>query len=268
MNCRMTNRSLSMQSRRAGPSCSRSDVWTDRTVAWYERANARSDYAATVLSAIEPLVVVSRSAVDVGAGFGALALPLARRLERVTAIEPAPAMVAALRRVVRAERLLNVDVVESRWGETAVGPHDLLVCAHVGSLLRRGSSLLAKASRLARRGVVLVRDAPGGNDKFFYPELYPILLERPYGPCCADDETLEALAELGITPTVTWVEYDSDQPFDSLDEACDFWMAHLGLADASARPFLHEFLACRLRRDGEGWLAPYRKRATVMHWRT
>ena len=58
----------------------RDEFWTERTVAWYERADARGDSAARVLAAVPDLLAGCRSALDVGAGFGALALPLARRL--------------------------------------------------------------------------------------------------------------------------------------------------------------------------------------------
>ena len=67
---------------------------------------------------------------------------------------------------------------------------------------------------------------------------------------------------------MTPIEYDSDQPFDSLEEACDFWMEYMRLVDAGARDFLRAFLAERLARDGEGWVARFRKRAVVVHWRT
>lgn len=241
--------------------------WTERTVAWYERADAASDYAAAVLGAGEPLLAECRSALDVGAGFGALTVPLARRLERVTALEPSPAMAAALRRAVARASLANVRVVQQAWGEAAPGPHDLVVCAQVKPLLGRGSPFLASVSRTARRAVLLVRDAPGGDDKFFFSELYPRLLGRPYG--CGSDtaETLAALADVGITPTVLPIEYRSDQPFDSLEEAGDFWMTYLGLSDPDSRAFLQDFLARRLTRTRDGWLAPFRKRAVVILWR-
>ncbi len=101
----------------ASPAISRGRIWTERTVAWYERANARSDYAARVLAAAADLLTQCRSTLDVGAGFGALALPLARRLERVTALEPSPAMAAALRRAVIRRSIANLTVVEAGWGE-------------------------------------------------------------------------------------------------------------------------------------------------------
>ena len=217
---------------------------------------------------VAELLMECRTALDVGAGFGALALPLARRLLRVTAIEPAAAMAAALRRAAAREGLGNLTVHEAAWGDVDVGPHDLVVCAHVSSLLAPGSPFLAAVGRLAERGVVLVRDLPGGQDKFFFGELYPLLLGRPYAHGCDGRETLEALERLGVAPTVTPIEYDSDQPFDSLEEACDFWMEYMRLVGAGARDSLRAFLAERLARDGEGWIARFRKRAVVVHWRT
>jgi SAM-dependent methyltransferase len=245
----------------------RGEVWTERTVAWYERANERSDYAERVIAAAAELLDECRTVLDVGAGFGALALPLAARMDRVTALEPSPAMAAALRGAVGRRSLANVTVLEAPWGAQPVGPHDLVLCAHVGPLLRPGSAFLADVGGVARRGVLLVRDAAGGDDKFFFSELYPALLGRPYERCCRDTETLGALVDLGITPTVVTIEYRSDQPFESLEEACDFWLAYLGLEGNSTRAFLRGFLAERLRRDGRRWIAPYRKRATVMFWR-
>ncbi len=249
------------------PSRHRGELWTERTVAWYERANAASDYAAKVLAALEPLLAGCRTALDVGAGFGALALPLARRLAHVTALEPAPAMAAALRRAVAREGHRNVTVLEAAWGAVPVPPHDLVLCAQVGPVLRDAAAFVGASRAVARRGVAVVQNAPGGDDKFFFAELYPLLLGRAYGSCDESAALIRTLADLGVTPDVATIEYRSDQPFESLEEACEFWMTYLGRADADARAFLREFLAARLERRQGGWLAPCRRRARVVRWR-
>jgi SAM-dependent methyltransferase len=237
-------------------------------VAWYERANEESDYAASVLEAVGPALDGCRDALDVGAGFGALALPLARRLEAVTALEPSAAMARALRAGAASAGLANVTVIEAAWGEAPVQPHDLVICAHVGGLLDGDSPFLRGAGRLARRLVAFVRDLPAGpdDDKFFYRELYPALLGRPYEHRCRADDTVAGLERLAIRPTVTPIEYSSDQPFDSLEEACDFWMTYMGLEGEGRRDYLRRFLSERLeRRDGK-LVAPFRKRAAVIAW--
>ena len=246
----------------------RAVFWTDRTAAWYRRAAERGDYAARVLAAVGSRLDHCRTALDVGAGCGALTVPLARRDLAVTALEPSAAMARQLRRWTTDAGLRNVAVVEAAWGDVAVPPHDLVLCAHVGNLLRADSRFLREVGRVARRAVVLVRDltTERGGDKFFYRELYPVLLGRPYDNRSEADDTIGALRSLGIRPEVTEIEYRSDQPFDDLAEACDFWMTYLGRSDARARAYLAGFLRERLvRRDG-GWIAPFRKAAAVITW--
>ena len=240
--------------------------WSERTVRWYQRALARSDYAAAVLDALEPVLAGCRSALDVGAGCGALAIPLAGRLERVTALEPAPAMADALRRTAAARDLGHLEVVEAAWGEVTLDRHDLVLCAHVGELTRGDADFLREAPALAGRAVALVRDAGREADKFFFRELYPRLLGRPYGTGRDHAETLEALARLGVVPAVRPIAYRSDQPFDDLEEACDFWEEYLGVAGPDVRAFLRQFLARRLTPEPGGWIAPYPKQAVVVWW--
>lgn len=244
------------------------DFWTPRTVAWYERANERSDYAATIFAATADLLADCRTALDVGAGFGALAVPLALRMDRVTALEPSPAMSDALERTAARRRLSNLALVRAEWGTVGVERHDVVFCAHVGPLLRSGAPFLSEVSAYARVGVVLVRDMPGGGDKFFFRELYPLLLGRPYETRCDSEDTVAALAALGISAAVTTATYRSDQPFDDLEEACEFWMEYLGTTDPTVRRFLASWLPARLRRDGHRWIAPYEKQAAVLQWRT
>ena len=240
--------------------------WTPRTVAWYRRALERSDYAERVLGVLAALLPTCATALDVGAGCGALALPLAARLRHVTAIEPASAMAEALREGARTRALAHLEVVEAAWDDTAVEPCDLVLCAHVGPLLRPEAAFLREVSSAARRFVALVQDTGRERDRFFFHELYPTLLGRPYGPGCQHEETVAALAALGITPEVARVSYRSDQPFDDLEDACDFWETHLGVSGAQTRGFLREFLAARLTREAAGWVAPYRKEVAVIWW--
>jgi FkbM family methyltransferase len=242
-------------------------LWTDRTAAWYRRAAEEGDYAERVLEAIAPRLGVCETALDVGAGCGALAIPLARRLRTVTALEPSPAMARALRGWAAETGLDNVVVVEAAWGEVPAGAHDLVLCAHVANLLQADSDFPREAGRLARRFVVLVRAVTSpGDDKFFYRELYPVLRGRPYADRGKADDTLVLLRSLGISPEMTEIEYRSDQSFRDLEEACDFWMAYLDLSDAGSRAYLAAFLRERLvERDGM-WIAPYRRRASVLTW--
>jgi SAM-dependent methyltransferase len=240
--------------------------WTPRTVAWYLRALERSDYAARVLGVIAPLLSGAGSILDVGAGCGALALPLAERIPRVTALEPAPAMAEALRTEAAKRGLRSLTVVEAAWGQAAIPPHDLLLCAHVGELTRPDAPFLRDAARWARRWVVILRDREVESDKLFFRALYPALLGRPYRGGCDYRDMLGGLAAAGIRPEVAAVDYRSDQPFTDLEETCDFYEVYLGVSGPDARNFLRGFLAARLVHEPAGWVAPYAKQAVVLWW--
>jgi hypothetical protein len=243
------------------------EFWTARTVAWYRRALDRSDYAARVLGAIEPLLAGAASLLDVGAGCGALALPLAARIARVVALEPARAMAARLRAEAARRGLPHLAVLESAWGDIVLPPHDVVLCAHVGGLTRPGAPFLRDAARLARRWVVVVRDREPAGGKLLFEELYPALLGRPYREARGDRDALAGLAVPGVRVAVAPVDYRCDQPFTDLDDACDFYEVYLGVSGPEARGYLRDFLAARLVREPGGWVAPCAKRAVVAWWR-
>ena len=72
----------------------------------------------------------------------------------------------------------------------------------------------------------------------------------------------------GVAVADTVICYASDQPFDGLDEACDVFMAYLGLEGMAPRAYLRRFLAERVaRRNGE-FVAPFAKTTAAITWPT
>ena len=69
---------------------------------------------------------------DVGAGGGRYALPLALHVHRVIAVDPSPSMLEALSADAQAEGITNVDVIESRWPMAEPPSGDVGLMAHVG----------------------------------------------------------------------------------------------------------------------------------------
>ena len=77
---------------------------------------------------------------DIGAGAGRYALPLARAVRMVIALDPSPSMLDGLREAMAEHRIDNVEVVQGRWpgaeqgsGPSAAAlPADVTLIAHVG----------------------------------------------------------------------------------------------------------------------------------------
>jgi SAM-dependent methyltransferase len=105
-----------------------------------------------VLDAILDLVQPADRWLDIGAGGGRYALPIARRARGVVAIDPSPRMRETLRAAATEFGIDNVTVVDGRWpmGEGAPTGDGALM-AHVGYDIEHIGPFLDAAESAARR---------------------------------------------------------------------------------------------------------------------
>lgn len=101
------------------------------------------------------------SLLDVGAGTGRFALPLAHRVARVTALDHSPPMLAVLNRKAHEAGVRTIQTVHAEWPYVDVEPHDIVLAAWS---LYRSVDLRAVLSALvaaARRRLVIVLGSGG-----------------------------------------------------------------------------------------------------------
>jgi molybdenum cofactor cytidylyltransferase len=91
----------------------------------------------TVLDALLALATPSDTWLDVGAGAGRYAFPIALEVREVIAVDPSPAMTEALRDGIREHGIANVRVVDGRWPEVAASLAPL-PCADVALIANVG----------------------------------------------------------------------------------------------------------------------------------
>jgi CTP:molybdopterin cytidylyltransferase MocA/SAM-dependent methyltransferase len=148
---------------------------------------------------------------DIGAGAGRYALPLARRLERVVAIDPSTSMLDALREGAAAAGIANIEIHEGRWPpppelRAALGSWplaDVALIAHVGydvaDILPFLDAMEASARRLCI--AVLMDRSPATVAAPFWPLVHGE--ERV--PLPARGELVELLQARGAAPAVATV---------------------------------------------------------------
>jgi SAM-dependent methyltransferase len=86
-----------------------------------------------VLQALLRLARPPDTWLDIGAGAGRSALPLARSVLEVVALDPSPSMLGGLRAGMAEHDVSNIRVVEGRWPDDAAGlAADVALIAHVG----------------------------------------------------------------------------------------------------------------------------------------
>lgn len=241
--------------------------WNKLKAGWYRRGLDYSDFPTAALEVMLPRLKGVKTILDVGAGCGTLALPLARKGFSVTALEPSEAMRNVLKEDVAKEKLRNVKTLAGEWGAVTVKPHDALLCANVPELLKEPEAFIKAADAIARKTVFLIVNADPNSGKFYYKELYPLLFNKEWGIRSDYLKTYTALHAMGIFANVEIIDYDFDQPFDDMDEAVTFWKEYIGIVTEEHDAKLRGFLEKKLVKKGRLLLARFHKKSAVIWWR-
>ena len=152
---------------------------------------------------------------DIGAGAGRYALPLARTVGNVIALDPSPSMLDSLHGAMRQHRIDNVSVVAGRWPEAIDAelgplahagalPVDVSLIAHVGYDVEAIGPFVDAMERASRREclAVLMERSPAVLAEPFWPPLH----QEARVPLPALPAFVDLLAARGRRPTVEMVE--------------------------------------------------------------
>jgi len=196
------------------------------------RADRERADDARVLNVLRSLTEPSDVVVDVGAGAGRFAIPLARYVAEVVAIEPSATMRAALQHDAERAGVSNLRVVPHRWDDLADVRGDVVFASHVVyPLVEIEPFLLHLDTAASRWAAVLVFEAPPLAWLFpFWPAVHgEARRPPPHLP-----QVLEVLAELGLGPP--GVDMVDVEPFElgPPDEARSKLRRRLSVAPGSA----------------------------------
>jgi len=190
---------------------------------------------------------------DVGGGFGAVAVPLAASGRRVTAVEPHPSMVHLLGEWAADERVSHrIRVVQEPWPLAAsqVGPHDVVVCSHVLYPIEDVVPFLDALVAASRRACLVTLRL--GAAELAPPDLFERLHGERRVPQPGFGDLCAVLADRRIPFTARTYESDSTWSFADLDEAEEIVSeALLAAGRPDARAVIREWAAGALEmRDG------------------
>ncbi len=202
---------------------------------------------------------------DVGAGAGRYALPLARRVRRVIAVDPSEGMLSALREIAAEHGIANVRTLQERWPMSNPPRADVVLIAHVGYDVEQigafVDALEGAAGRLCM--AVLMERQPASTIDPFWPPIHG----EPRVSLPALPEFLELLEARGAHPDVTYTARPPSR-FADFDELVAFarrqtWVAEEGEKDRRLLALLRE----RALETPDGWTLPAPEmRLGVVRW--
>lgn len=212
--------------------------WDHRAPAFARSTSSRADQ---FLAVVEPYVSPRKTLIDVGAGAGRHATPLAERLEWVTAIEPSEGMRSHI------PPRANMTVIASTWEDAEVAPADLVICNHVMYGVADPVPFLDKLQKSARdRVFVMIRESD-------LPHPAAAVRKRLLGDSGPRlprfSELFMLLIQMGVRPDVAFIRYPIVTRYADMEEAVADCRALFGEGweEAAARAELERVL----RPDGD-----------------
>lgn len=197
-------------------------AYWDQYAPKYDEAHV--SFHASVLGRVLGRICPGDEVLDIGAGTGALTIPIARKAKSVLAIEPAPGMRERLNRKISESSLTNVKVLDSRWEDAVIsGGFDCIFSSLTLYFLSDIQKSLEKMVAIARERLCFLVIARDKED--LYGKIWSIVNGRPYRPGPDYSCLVNLLEDLGLSPAVEIIE--THGKFQDLRSAMQSVIGHL-----------------------------------------
>jgi len=217
-----------------------------------------------------PLRADSR-VLDIGAGPGAITIPLARRVCHVTAVEPSGGMVAVLEENLAAEGVRNADVVKKLWEEVDVttdltGPYDIVFAKNSLSVPDIRDAIV-KMNEASSDYVAIYWFAGLTPWEMVSRALWPQLHDREFAAPPKCNIIYNVLYSMGISPNIESRPFPHTYSFPSPDAAVASFAPKVLAGTAVQREVLRRYILDHTERDGTTLIIPGHSHHVKIWWR-
>jgi len=226
--------------------------WNKRENAERYDSTSRSEYDDRVKITIAGLHITKNSRVlDIGAGPGTLAIPLAPLVKEVTAIEPGAGMVTVLNERARSEGITNVTCIRKRWEDIDIscdlsGYYDVVI-ASLSLTMEDIRQALQKMNAVSCDLVYLFWFVDMPFWEKMYADLWEPLHGIPYHPGPKADCLFGVLYQLGIYANVEMLPLSKEYRFASPDEMTAFFRHRFNITTPEQENVLDKYLSPLVR---------------------
>ena len=245
------------------------EFWDGR-VDWFEELVQQSDRAGMIMSRIE--IAPDYRVLDIGAGPGTTAIPLAKNVRSVTVVEPSSGMLARLKENVSKHNLANITCLNKKWEDVEIGNgkdieaggHDVVIASH-SLIIKDIKDALVKINDAVKRNVYIFIVAGRRTEKEG-SSLWSLFNREK--PALRPDYIYlyNILYQLGIYANVEIIDANHNMRFPDLDVAVQHyktWMNVSGADEERLRLYLSENL---VKENDIFWLR-HTLRTAMISWR-
>jgi len=212
----------------------------------------------------------SSCVLDIGAGPGTLAIPLASFVSRITAVEPSPGMMGVLRENMEKADISNIGLVQKRWEDVNIRedldpPYDIVVAAFSLDMpdLRKA---IEKMVDVCSRQVFLYWYAGEPTWTQHYKTLWPALHGKRYQPSPRVDVILNLLYQMGIYPHTRVVPTEYPIRYSSIQEAIEQVRTEFSIKTEAQESILRDYLDAILVKENGSWFLHHSFFAVKVWW--
>ncbi len=247
--------------------------WNKRENAERYDSTSRSEYDNRVQITIAGLDITKNSRVlDIGAGPGTLAIPLAPRVKEVTAVEPGAGMISVLNERARREGITNITCIRKRW-------EDIDPASDLDGLYDVVISSLSLTMEDIRQALQKMDVTSSGFVHLFwfvdmpfwermYADLWEPLHGSPYHAGPKADCLFGVLYQMGIYPDVTMLPLTKEYRFGSREEMLGFFRKRFGAGTPEEQKVVDEYVTPMMRTEGNAIVISGNSTFAHVRWRT
>jgi SAM-dependent methyltransferase len=230
--------------------------WNKKENAERYDKNAKSEYDDRVRTTIASLDITPDSRVlDIGAGPGTLAIPLAPLVKDITAVEPGAGMVEILRAHAERDGIRNITCVQKFWEDVDLS-HDLkapyeVVIASLSLTMYDIREALKKMDAASSGSVHLFWFVDMPFWERMYADLWEPLHGTPYFTGPKTDCLFGVLYQMGIYPDVKMLPLAKEYRFGTRDEMMAFFRKRFGIKNPLQERIMDDYVAPQIRKQGD-----------------
>ena len=238
----------------------------NRKAEWFARNTAGDTVEPSMLTSTIELTR-DMDVLDIGAGTGRFAIPLARLGRSVTAVEPSSGMAGFMRERATREGIDNVTIVPKRWEDVVIGkdvdPHEVVLAAYsldVDDMWGAIEKIIQVSTAYAFIFTWVIRTL------WDFDTLWPMVHWEPYIPGPGYIYIVNMLHDAGIHANVRVVAREKDKVFDSIQAALEDVKELLFVDDDESDAVLTDHLKNVLEQHADGTFHQHGTSERVMIW--
>ncbi|MCG8639453.1 MAG: class I SAM-dependent methyltransferase [Desulfobacterales bacterium] len=253
----------------AGKSCE--DIWGDENSARVYAEKHGKHNEKRINQTLDYLNITSDFKVlDIGAGPGNIAIPMAQVAHSVTTVEPSHGMNAVMEKEMVEKEISNLVRIEKKWEEVDPdkdlnGPYDI-VLASMSLGMENIKISLEKMSRVCSGRVVIFWHAGTPEWEKMPKALWPNLFGKAYHGGPKSDVLFQVLYQMGIYPEVKAFKYHFTEVFPDLDNAADFYYRRFKQLTPEHRPQLLDYLKKECGKTDKGYVHGFDHQTMRFSW--